>query len=66
MMSLKDLKEHHYTKLGGTLCINEIRKDGIPPPLFNIDIRMTGSRSGKGGSEGEDILPPFLLTNPAF
>jgi hypothetical protein len=23
MMSLKDLKEHHYTKQGGTPCINQ-------------------------------------------
>jgi len=25
----------------------------MPLPLFNIEIRNTGSRSGKGGSEGE-------------
>src|SRR4030042_2789532 len=30
MMSLKDLKEHHYTKQGGTLCINQGIRDVSP------------------------------------
>jgi hypothetical protein len=30
----------------------QIREDGMPLPLFNIETRITGSRSGKGGSEG--------------
>jgi len=28
----------------------------MPLPLFNIEIRITGSRSGKSGSEGEAII----------
>jgi hypothetical protein len=28
----------------------------MPLPLFNIEIRITGSRSGKSGSEGEKII----------
>src|SRR4030043_226930 len=31
----------------------------MPLPLFNIEIRNTGSRSGKGGSEGE---PPEVIS----
>jgi hypothetical protein len=27
---------------------------GMPLPLFNIEIRNTGSRSGKGGREGKN------------
>jgi hypothetical protein len=28
----------------------------MPLPLFDIEIRTTGSRSGKGGSEGETMM----------
>jgi hypothetical protein len=30
----------------------------MPLPLFNIEIRITGSRSGKSGSEGEIVSHP--------
>jgi len=39
-----------------------IREYGMPLPLFNIEIRITGSRSGKSDSEGETIRAQFTPT----
>ena len=60
MMSLKDLKEHHYTKQGGTPCINQRSRDVSPRDAVRgkVIIISTGQRAtGQGVTFGFGLTP---------
>jgi hypothetical protein len=60
MMSLKDLKEHHYTKQCGTLCIHLRIRDVSPRDTVRgkVIIISTGQRAtGQGVTFGFGLTP---------